>query len=372
MPQVGWVEERDPRVLVGCLHGAGKSPSEGVQSSGFRVQNFGFGRLSNKVGSKVLNPEPFPLNPRPPNCISSPRFGYHNPLVAAQHGHFPEQGRRSGKVNRGKVSVPPLLLLLLVLTFLPTPLLAADSNWPTLHKDYQRSGYTDEIVKGPFERKWYRSFHEEMVGPRVEAIVAQGLCFVGTYAGNLYALNVADGTTAWTYRAGGPIGHSPCWHDGRLYVCSEPPAARDAVDDYNSGSLACLSAKDGKVIWKYTNQNLRGRPRRHVPCGRCGHRRAGMDLSDRRDDPQARVLLARRTADRFRLRRHARLLPLAGRQAAVEIGEAARAVDARRGPDRLGRQGRRADQPGEALPRGAPRRRQRGLQHPAEDPAGRP
>lgn len=119
----------------------------------------------------------------------------------------------------------------------------ADSSWPTLHKDYQRSGYTDEVIQGPCQRKWFRSFHEEMIGPRVEAIVAGGLCFVGTYAGNLYALGVEDGKTAWKYEAGGPIGHSPCYHDGRIYFCTD--------NGYRAGSLVCLAAADGKHVWTY-------------------------------------------------------------------------------------------------------------------------
>jgi outer membrane protein assembly factor BamB len=119
----------------------------------------------------------------------------------------------------------------------------ADSSWPTLHKDYQRSGYTDEILKGPYERKWFRNFAEEMIGPRVEAIVGQGLCFVGTYAGNLYALDTATGETVWKYTMGGPIGHSPCYHDGKVYVCSD--------DGYNAGTLACVNAADGRELWTY-------------------------------------------------------------------------------------------------------------------------
>ena len=119
----------------------------------------------------------------------------------------------------------------------------AAADWPTLHKDYQRSGYSGEILRGPMQRKWFRSFVEEMVGPRAEAIVAEGLCFVGTYAGNLHALNVDDGHTVWTHQADGPIGHSPCYCDGKLYFCTDA--------GFDAGSLVCLSARDGKPVWTY-------------------------------------------------------------------------------------------------------------------------
>ncbi len=117
------------------------------------------------------------------------------------------------------------------------------STWPTLHRDYQRSGHTDEVVEGPYERTWYRDFHDEMIATRCEAIVAGGKCFVGTFAGNVYALDVRDGKTLWTFRAAGPVGASPCWHGGRLYVgCDEA---------FDAGRLVCLDAADGSVVWEY-------------------------------------------------------------------------------------------------------------------------
>jgi outer membrane protein assembly factor BamB len=117
------------------------------------------------------------------------------------------------------------------------------STWPTLHNDYQRSGYTGEMINGPYERKWYRDFHEEMIATRVEAILAEGKCYVGTFSGNLYALDVADGSTVWRFQAEGPIGHSPCYDRGRLFF--------GADEGFNRGHLYCLRAKDGSVIWKY-------------------------------------------------------------------------------------------------------------------------
>jgi len=117
------------------------------------------------------------------------------------------------------------------------------STWPTLHKDYQRSGYTDEVIEGPYERKWYRDFHQEMIATRLQAIVADGKCFVGTFAGNLYALDVTNGATIWRFQAKGPIGHSPCYERGKLYF--------GADEGFNKGHLYCVRAKDGDLIWKY-------------------------------------------------------------------------------------------------------------------------
>lgn len=112
-------------------------------------------------------------------------------------------------------------------------------TWPTVHKDPQRSGYTDETVTGPYERKWFRDFHDEMIASRVEAIIAEGKCFVGTFAGNFHALNVEDGSTAWTFKAGGPIGHSACYSKGLIVFGSE------------DGKLYGLSAATGALLWTY-------------------------------------------------------------------------------------------------------------------------
>jgi len=117
------------------------------------------------------------------------------------------------------------------------------TTWPTLHRDYQRSGYTDEVINGPYERKWYRDFHDEMIATRVEAIVAEGKCFVGTFAGRMRALSVRDGKTLWTFKASGPIGASPCYARGRIYF--------GADEGFATGGLYCLRAADGSLLWRY-------------------------------------------------------------------------------------------------------------------------
>jgi outer membrane protein assembly factor BamB len=119
------------------------------------------------------------------------------------------------------------------------------AQWHTLHYDYQRSGHTAEIVEGPYERKWWRDFHHEMIATRCEAIVADGKVFVGTFAGNLYALDIADGESVWRFEADGPIGASPCYHHGRLFFGSD--------DAFDRGTLYCLQAETGALIWKYAS-----------------------------------------------------------------------------------------------------------------------
>jgi len=110
----------------------------------------------------------------------------------------------------------PLICILMALALRP---LSAD--WPTLHNDYQRSGFTHEVVRGPYERKWGRDFHDEMIAMRCESLVAEGKVFLGTFAHHLYALDIADGQTCWRFQADGPIGASPCNHDGKVFFGSD-------------------------------------------------------------------------------------------------------------------------------------------------------
>ncbi|MBV8878608.1 MAG: PQQ-like beta-propeller repeat protein, partial [Planctomycetaceae bacterium] len=117
--------------------------------------------------------------------------------------------------------------------------LGAQDEWPTLHRDLQRSGYTFESVPGPYERKWFRDFHDEMIASRTEAIVGGGKVLVGTFAGTLHALRVADGSTAWTFRAGGPIGHSAALADGLVIVGAD------------NGHLYGLRLENGAKVWDY-------------------------------------------------------------------------------------------------------------------------
>jgi outer membrane protein assembly factor BamB len=62
---------------------------------------------------------------------------------------------------------------------------------------------------------------------------------MGTYAGTLYAWDAATGEERWTFRAGGPIGHSPAFADGVLYV--------GAMDR----RLYALDAATGKEKWRF-------------------------------------------------------------------------------------------------------------------------
>ena len=96
----------------------------------------------------------------------------------------------------------------------------APADWPTLHRDLQRSGFSPVFPKGNLRLLWRKELWHELTGPRAEVIVGGGLAYMGTYAGNLYAWNAETGAELWTLKTGGPIGHSPMFHDDVVFVGS--------------------------------------------------------------------------------------------------------------------------------------------------------
>jgi outer membrane protein assembly factor BamB len=62
--------------------------------------------------------------------------------------------------------------------------------------------------------------------------------FIGSADGNLYALNVSDGTTLWSYKTGGAVNSSPLFDGGNVYFSS------------NDGYLYALKASSGALLWR--------------------------------------------------------------------------------------------------------------------------
>jgi hypothetical protein len=119
------------------------------------------------------------------------------------------------------------------------------SDWPTVHHDLKRTGFTVDCVRPPYSLDWVRFFPTEIMTSGIEPIVADGMVFVGTYSGSLYALDRRTGEILWQFRAPGPILHSPAYHKGVVYVGSI------------GRTVHALDAKSGKERWTFTTE-IRG------------------------------------------------------------------------------------------------------------------
>lgn len=119
------------------------------------------------------------------------------------------------------------------------PMVSARADWPTLHGDAARTGYTPTALPDRLQMRWIRSFEHCPIGTAVEPIVAGGRVFVPTTAGRVFALDAATGEVLWRFAAAGPVLHSVAWDNQRVYAAS--------VD----GWLYCLAEDTGEMLWRF-------------------------------------------------------------------------------------------------------------------------
>ncbi|MBM4463943.1 MAG: hypothetical protein FJ012_11580, partial [Chloroflexi bacterium] len=93
---------------------------------------------------------------------------------------------------------------------------ALDSGWPMAGANPQRTSWVPEEVRGQLSPVWHRAI-EPYISQNVQIIAANGLLHISTARG-LYALDAANGHTVWVYPTELPLGHSPTYHEGVLYV----------------------------------------------------------------------------------------------------------------------------------------------------------
>jgi hypothetical protein len=132
-----------------------------------------------------------------------------------------------------------LLLCLLAAKAAPGAMIRNDgASWPTLHGDLQRSGFYPGFPSS-LKLAWRKELWRELTGPRAEVIVGEGLAFMGTYAGKMYAWDVNTGEEKWVFRTAGPIGHSPMFFDGTIFFGSM------------DRKLYALEANSGAKKWQF-------------------------------------------------------------------------------------------------------------------------
>ena len=123
-------------------------------------------------------------------------------------------------------------------------LLLGAQDWPTVRGNPERTGAIDATwPPGKPARIWVRHFANERLGSAMEPIVGNGLVFVATHSGNVYALKAESGEPVWRYVVGSPILHSPSFSGGKLYVA--PTEDKIHVIDAASG---VGSASPGKTF----------------------------------------------------------------------------------------------------------------------------
>lgn len=94
--------------------------------------------------------------------------------------------------------------------------------------------------------KWHYSTSSAIFS---NPVVANGIIYVSTDSGNLYALDALSGDKKWTYTAGGSVRSSPIVADGVVYMGSD------------DGNLYAIDALSGHKKWAYkTGAAIRSTP----------------------------------------------------------------------------------------------------------------
>ncbi len=130
------------------------------------------------------------------------------------------------------------------------------ADWPAYRHDLARSGVTEEPLSAPLHPQWfYTAAHPpEPAWPEPgrelnrlpfdyahEVVVADGLVYFGSSADHkVYAIRLDNGREEWSFFTEGPVRFAPAVDGERVFAGSD------------DGRLYCLSAKDGKLLWKFS------------------------------------------------------------------------------------------------------------------------
>jgi outer membrane protein assembly factor BamB len=112
-------------------------------------------------------------------------------------------------------------------------------DWPTYRHDIRRSGSTPMPVSTALTKKWRTA-----VGGKLSSVTAAGsrvfLASVDRHM--LFALDSEDGSVCWSFTANGRIDSPPSICAGKVVFGS------------CDGSVYCLRATDGALVWRYRPQ----------------------------------------------------------------------------------------------------------------------
>ncbi len=145
-----------------------------------------------------------------------------------------------------------VLLCALVSANLILPAEAAD--WPTYRHDIGRRAFTTEPLKTPLQPQWtyapaalpspawpdpVREHHMMEFDYAYQTAVAGGVVYFGSSTDHqIHALDLATGRERWSFFTDAPVRFAPAVTDGKVFAVSD------------DGYAYCLSARDGKLIWR--------------------------------------------------------------------------------------------------------------------------
>lgn len=114
----------------------------------------------------------------------------------------------------------------------------AGDGWPMAGANPQRTSWTSMEVKGNLKAEWFTHF-DAYISQKVQIIATNGLLYISASDG-LHALDANTGRQVWFYPTSMPLGNSPTYFDGVVYV-----------GGYDR-QIHAIDAGDGSALWQYT------------------------------------------------------------------------------------------------------------------------
>ncbi|RMH16728.1 MAG: hypothetical protein D6698_09285 [Gammaproteobacteria bacterium] len=128
-------------------------------------------------------------------------------------------------------------ITLLLLASLSSPAIAQE--WPMSGANPQRTSWVSQGTEGNLKELWVKPFIP-YIRQKTQLIGANGHIYVSTQDG-LYAINANTGDVAWVFGTTSPLGNSPTYSNGVLYVGD------------TDRSLYAINANTGQLIWRNTS-----------------------------------------------------------------------------------------------------------------------
>ena len=165
----------------------------------------------------------------PHDCACYPEaklYGFNALAPVAPTRPIPAVVPEAGRLEKGPAYT-------VALGNLPDP---TGDDWPAFRHDPARSGTTNKPVPPKLKTKWELSLGGNLTAP----VIAEGLVYIAKIdAHTLHAIDEATGKERWTYTIGGRIDSPPTIHRDRV------------VFGGMDGWIYCLTADEGKLIWRY-------------------------------------------------------------------------------------------------------------------------
>jgi outer membrane protein assembly factor BamB len=133
-----------------------------------------------------------------------------------------------------------------ILVFKPANALTSSDDWPMLRADPSHTGAVTGGTLITPNLLWSYPTSNRPGASENSPAISNGILYVGSVDGNLYALDATSGTKLWNYSTGNTIDSSPAVYNGIVYV--------GALGFY------ALNATNGEKIWNSSSDYIMSSP----------------------------------------------------------------------------------------------------------------